>query len=43
MFTTRVENMYLADLDSIEGDDLSCLSAQINDAEPWTAYDKVLQ
>lgn len=31
MFSTRVKNMYVVDVDSIEGDDLFCLSAQTND------------
>lgn len=35
MSATRVKNMYAADLDSIEGDDLSCLSARTDDADLW--------
>jgi len=35
MSATRVKNMYVADLDSIEGDDLSYLSAQSDDTDLW--------
>jgi len=35
MSAERVKNMHIADLDSIEGDNLSCLSAQANDANLW--------
>lgn len=29
----RVRSMYVADLESIEGDNLSCLSAQIDESD----------
>ena len=35
MSAKRVKNMYVADLDSIVGDSLSCLSAQTDDANLW--------
>ncbi|KAH0696719.1 hypothetical protein KY290_014118 [Solanum tuberosum] len=35
MSAKQVKNVYVADLDSIEGDSLSCLSAQTNDANLW--------
>lgn len=35
MYLPRVKNMYIADLESIEGDDLSCLSCQTDDADLW--------
>ena len=35
MSATRVKNMYVVDLESIEGDDLSCLSAQIDESDLW--------
>jgi len=35
MSATRVKNMYVADLDSIKEDDMSCLSAQTDDADLW--------
>lgn len=35
MSATKVKNMEVADLDSTERDDPSCLSAQIDDADLW--------
>ncbi|XP_015167052.1 uncharacterized protein [Solanum tuberosum] len=35
MSSKRVKNLYVADFDSIEGDSLSCLSAQTDDANLW--------
>lgn len=35
MSTKRVKNMYVVDLDSIEGDSMSCLSAQTDNANLW--------
>ena len=35
MSATRVKNMYVAGLESIEGDDLSCLSAQTDESDLW--------
>lgn len=31
----RVKNMYVADLDTIQGDDLTCLSSQSKNVEHW--------
>lgn len=33
MYSTRVKNMCVADLDSIEGADISCQRAQIDDGD----------
>lgn len=33
MFASSIKNMYVADLDSIENDDLACVSAQADDAD----------
>ncbi|KAH0769697.1 hypothetical protein KY290_013678 [Solanum tuberosum] len=35
MIARRVKNMYVADLDSVEGDSLSCLSAQAENVNLW--------
>ena len=35
MYDTRVKNVYVADQDFIEGDDLSFLRAQTNDVDLW--------
>lgn len=38
MSTTRIKNMYVDDLESIEGDDLSCLSSQIDYVDIWQYF-----
>ena len=35
MYARRVKNMYVADLKSIKGDNLTCLSAQSDNANLW--------
>lgn len=35
MSASRIKNMYVVDIDSIEGDDLSCMRAQVDDADIW--------